>query len=149
MTDIYLVETGEYEERYLVGIYSTREAALDAGVEVRIMGLDDAPIESPHWWRTSYFPKVSAENNRGRHWMASTYHEADDRTPEPVWLQWSSLGKMPPEGRVDLDVWATSEAEAIEQAKSELKEATVAINTYSAGDASNPWRKTGEGIPYR
>lgn len=150
MAVVYLVEGGDYEQRCVVGIYTTREAALATGVEgrgdVSLMGLDDVDVlDIPCWWDVSY---SLGALGRGHHrWQARSWGDAGRGNQTLCWLQWPDT-RIPRNDRVDIEVWAPSKREAIEKGKSQLRGATVPIHVYNGQDHPPPWRQIGEGIPY-
>lgn len=149
MGHVYLVEDGDYEDRHVVAICTSRETALSFRGSVTVFGLDDADISNVAcWWHVSYLPgKVGVGYHK---WTAVSWNDAGDNVRSPRWLQWEQGKNMPEDGRVDIASWACSKNDAILDAKSILKGTTVPVWVYDwkTHGSTQPWRQKGTGVPY-
>ena len=145
--NVYLVEEGEYSDRYVMAICSSRGKALELfpDGDVRVMGMDDEPVGNVMcWWEVNLYPPDK--------WTAKTYHDAGVKHTEPIWHKWplphSQANWEPENGRIDINVLADSEESAINMAKEKLDEKEVRIVKRTHGGI-DPWVDDGYGVPYK
>ena len=150
MTHVYVAESGDYEQRGIDGIYSSREKALEAypNSAITIYALDDADISLvPCVWEVSYLPEAIPS---GKHrWKASRTGLASKVDEEVTWLKWNLQNPTYPiNGEVRVEIWAATKDEAIAGARTKIRGLTIPIVTYDwvHHGAVNPWRRTGEGV---
>jgi hypothetical protein len=138
---VYVVEEGDYEQRCVVGVFSSRELALASwGSDITVYRLDGGEVTAPTWWHVSC-------NLQSLEWVAQTYRDASE-LKESV----ASIATWPafrnnhgyPDGRLDIRIFTTNADEAIRLAKTAVLGKTVPVSSCTGPSVQHMWQPAGE-----